>query len=219
MCNGAMPDSTEVQRVPIARLKSGCAALLGGLLLCAAACPAQADDTDAVRKVLGESFAAMQAAKSFRSISATEEGGTKVTVQNDTIWPDRFHTRNGAQEFIFIPGASYMKQGGTWNQLPVDMSEMVRSLSPDAMQQSLANLSNAKLIGEETIKGRTAIVVEYDTHARVMGIDTKSHVKAWIDAKTKLPIQQHSDGTALGRRSKAFTIYDFKTDLRIVAPL
>lgn len=203
----------------IARLEAGWMALSCGLLLCVAARPALADDTAAVRKVLGDSFAAMEAAKSFRSTTAAEESGVKSTVQNDTIWPDRFHTRNGAQEFVFVPGASYIKQGGTWSQLPVDMSEMVRSLSPDAMKQSLANLSNARLLGEEQIKGRTAIVVEYDTHARVMGIDTKSHVKAWIDAKTRLPIQQQAEGTAMGRRSKAFTIYDFVSDLRIEAPL
>lgn len=203
----------------IARLEAGWSALACGLLLCLAALPALADDTAAVRKVLGESFAAMQAAKSFRSTSATEEGGNKATVHNDTIWPDRFHTRNGAQEFVFVPGATYIKQGGKWSQLPVDMSEMVKSLSPDAMKQTLANLSNARLLGEEKIKGRTAIVVEYDTHARVMGIDTKSHVKSWIDAQTRLPLQQQSEGTAMGRRSKAFTIYDFASDISIEAPL
>ena len=203
----------------ISKLKAVWLALLGGLLLSAAVLPVQADDRAAVRQILGESFAAMQVAKSFRSTSVTEEGGVKSTVQNDTIWPDRFHIRNGAQEFVFVPGASYMKQGSTWTQLPVDMSEMVKSLSPDAMQQSLANLSNAKLLGEETIKGRTAIVVEYDTHARVMRIDTKSHVKSWIDAKTKLPIQQQAEGTAMGKRSKAFTLYDFVASLKIEAPL
>ncbi|MEO6065461.1 MAG: hypothetical protein ABIP49_06775 [Lysobacterales bacterium] len=195
------------------------ACLSTALLLFAARTTAATDAAATVRKLLGESFAAMQAAKSFRATSVMEQGGKKVTVQNDTIWPDRFHVRSEGREFIFVPGATWMKQaGGTWDLLPVDMSELVRSLSPDAMRQSLANLENAKLIGAETLGERESIVIEYDTHATVMGIATRSHVKVWLDAASKLPVKQQASGTAQGLESKTFTLYDFVSDLKIEAP-
>ncbi len=172
-----------------------------------------------VRALLGESFAAMQASKSFRATSITEQNGKKITVQNDTVWPDRFHVRSEGREFIFVPGGTWMKQGrGAWSELPVDMSELVKSLSPDAMQQSLANLANGKLLGGEVVNGRNAVVIEYDTHATVMGIATRSHVKVWLDTETKLPMRQEAAGTAQGVQSKTFTLYNFVSDLKINAP-
>lgn len=193
--------------------------MLAILLLSCGWASAAADSTQQVRTLLGESFAAMQAAKSFRATAVSEQGDTKITVENDTVWPDRFHVRSGGREFIFVPGSSWLKQGdGAWTQLPVDMSEMVKSLSPDAMAQALANLENAKLIGTEAMGSRSAIVLEYDTHATVMGIETKSHVKVWLDSVSKLPIQQQAAGTAQGVQSNTFTRYDFVSDLKIEAP-
>ena len=192
---------------------------IAAMLLCGGIAAAPVESTATVRKLLGESFAAMQASKSFRATSVTEQGGKQVTVQNDTVWPDRFHVRSGGREFIFVPGSTWMKQGrGQWSQLPVDTSEMVKSLSPDAMKQSLANLANGKLHGADEVSGRKAIVIEYDTHATVMGIATQSHVKVWLDANTKLPIKQQAAGTAQGVKSKTFTQYDFVSDLKIEAP-
>ncbi len=205
----------------ISRLRALAGTAIAAVLLSSgvAAAAAAVDATAMVRKLLGESFEAMQASKSFRATSIAEQGGTKVTVQNDTVWPDRFHVRSEGRELIFVPGSTWTRAtGGTWSQLPVDMSEMVKSLSPDAMSQSLANLEHGKLVGTEVVNGRQAVVVEYDTHATVMGIATRSHVKVWIDNKTRLPMKQQAAGTAQGVQSKTFTVYDFVSDLKIEAP-
>ena len=193
--------------------------MLAALLLTCGVAAAATDANTAVRTLLGESFKAMQASKSFRSTSIVEERGNKVTVQNDTVWPDRFHVRSDGREFIFVPGGTWTRQGdGAWSQLPVDMSEMVKSLSPDAMNQSLANLANGKLLGTEVVNGKSATVLEYDTHATVMGIATRSHVKVWLDANSMLPIKQQAEGSAQGVQSKTFTLYDFAARIKIEAP-
>lgn len=176
------------------------------------------DQVAEVRTLLEQSFKAMQAAGSFRATSEADQAGKSVKVVNEMVWPDRFHITSGAQEFIFVPGGTWMKQGKSWNRLPVDMSQMAQSLSPDAMRQSLANLTNARVLGEEKLDGHDAIVIEYDTSATVMGIATRSHVKAWIDAKSKLPLKQEVSGTAMGRKSDSVTTYEFVPGLRIEAP-
>lgn len=176
------------------------------------------DQVAEVRTLLDQSFKAMQSAGSFRATSESDQDGKSVKVTNEMIWPDRFHITTGAQEFIFVPGGTWMKQGNSWSKLPMNMSQMAQSLSPDAMRQSLANLTNARILGEEKVDGHDAIVIEYDTSATVMGIATRSHVKAWIDAKSRLPLKQEASGTAMGRKSDSVTTYEFIPGLRIEAP-
>lgn len=195
-------------------------ALLLSLLLTALAVPAAQAET--VADVLRRSHAAMVERGSFVAEIRADAGGRTVDSRVAVIWPDRYHmTSTGGgtdMETIIVPGGSYMKQGGEWMKLPMDMGQMIRAFQPDAMEQSLANLANAEELPAETVDGRRARVFRYDTSARVMGIRSSSTVKVWLDADTLLPIQQEVDGEAMGTKSRTTQRYSYPDALRIEAP-
>ncbi|HET7844823.1 MAG TPA: hypothetical protein VFL14_11775 [Xanthomonadales bacterium] len=150
--------------------------------------------------------------------TVTTKDGTMPSWSN-VVWPDRFHVRNGAQEFVIIPGKTWMKQGGQWMPFPMDMSAMAKSLSPDALRQGYENMTNVKDLGESELGGKTVHGYEYDTQATVMGISAKSHVKLFVDPDTKLPVHQDTDGEAMGQKSSTSLDYTFSDDIDVKAPM
>jgi len=150
--------------------------------------------------------------------TVTSKDGPQPTWSN-VVWPDRFHVRNAGQEFIIVPGKTYMKQGGQWMPLPMDMSQMVKSLSPDALRQGYDAMTNVKDLGASERGGKSVHGYEYDTQMTLMGITAKSHVKLWIDTDTKLPVHQDSDGEAMGQRSQTSLDYTFDAGITVEAPL
>jgi len=162
---------------------------------------------------------AMVEAGKFRTkgTSTTKDGTQELW--SEVQWPDRFHARNAGGEFIMIPGKSYMKQGGRWMAVPMDMSAMVKNLTPDAIRQSYANITNEKDHGESTLDGATVHVYEYDTSATIMGIKADSHVKVWIDTDTGRVVKQEVEGSAAGMKSKTVQTYDYDPSIEVKAPL
>lgn len=138
---------------------------------------------------------------------------------SNVVWPDRFHVRNGAQEFVILPGKTWMKQGGQWMPFPMDMSAMAKSLSPDALRQGYENMANVKDLGESELGGRTVHGYEYDTHATIMGVTATSHVKLFVDPATKLPVHQESTGEAMGQKSSTSLDYSFSDDIDVKPPM
>jgi hypothetical protein len=150
--------------------------------------------------------------------TVTSKDGTQPTWSN-VVWPDRFHVRNAGQEFIIVPGKTYMKQGGQWLPFPMDMGQVVKSLTPEALRQGYEAMTNVKDLGESERDGRTVHGYEYDTQLTMMGITAKSHVKLWIDADTKLPVHQESEGEAMGQKSQTSIDYTFSDDIDVKAPM
>jgi hypothetical protein len=101
----------------------------------------------------------------------------------------------------------------------MDMSQVVKSLSPEALRQGYEAMTNVKDLGESERGGKTVHGYEYDTQLTVMGINAKSHVKLWIDADTKLPVRQESDGEAMGQRSQTSLDYTFSDDITVTPPM
>ena len=155
----------------------------------------------------------------YRATGTVQSDKGTQQMSSIVVWPDRFHVNNAGQEFIIVPGATYMKQGGQWQKLPMDMSQMVKSMTPDALRQGYDNMTNVKDLGSETIDGRETRVYEYDTRATIMGIEATSHVKAWIDADSHLPVKQVVTGTAMGMTSTTDQRYEFDSAIEVDAPL
>jgi outer membrane lipoprotein-sorting protein len=162
---------------------------------------------------------AMVAFGKFRSTGTTESKRGKVEMLAEVEWPNRFHTRTDQTEVIVLPGQTYMKTGGRWERFPMDMSAMIKGLTPDAMKQSYDNMTNVVALGREEVNGVTANVYEYDTSATIMGIRAQSHVKLWIDAATKRVVRQEVRGTAMGTSSVTVQNYEYPEDLSVKAPL
>lgn len=150
--------------------------------------------------------------------TATSKQGTAI-ISSTVVWPDRFHVRNGENEFIIVPGKTWMKQGGQWQALPMDMSAMVKSLSPEAMRQGYDNMTNIVDLGTSEMDGRSVHGYEYDTKATMMGVTATSHVKLFVDPATNLPAHQDAEGEAMGQHSSSSFDYTFDKDLKVEAPL
>src|SRR5688572_7382006 len=165
------------------------------------------------------SHEAMVKAGKFRMVGTAKTDKGTDNLWSEVQWPDRFHSRNQAGEYILLPGKSYMKQGGQWIAMPMDMSAMVQSLSPVAVRQTFDNMTNAKELGESEIGGKKVKGYEYDTFATIMGIKATSHVKVWIDPETKLVVRQETDNKAAGQTSKVVQDYEYDTSISIDPPM
>jgi hypothetical protein len=162
---------------------------------------------------------AMVKAGKFRTIGTTTSGKDSQEFWSEAEWPDRFHARNAGGEFIMLPGKTYMKQGGQWMVMPMDMSAMVKSFTPSAIREQFDNMRNAKDLGEMEINGRTLHGYEYDTSATIMGIKAESHVKLWIDPDSHLVIKQEADSSAMGQKSHTVQTYEYDDTISIKAPM
>jgi hypothetical protein len=193
--------------------------LLLALLLFACTPLASADD---VVELLRRSHAAMLEQGAFVTEMSADSGGRKVETRVEVVWPDRYHmtsSSSGADtEVIILPGQTWMKQSGQWMKLPMDMGQMIQAFQPDAMKQSIDNIANAEELAQDSVDGKSARVIRYDTEATVMGVRSKSSIKAWLDADTLLPLKQEIDGEAMGMRSRTTQRYSYPDGLTIEAP-
>ena len=156
----------------------------------------------------------------FRSTSTiTSEDGKVFKTSAEVIWPDRFHIVTDQMEAIIVPGKSYIKQGGTWQVVPVDMSQMVQGFRTEAMKNSMASTTNVKDLGTSEINGHQVRGFEYDSTATVMGMTSSAHSKMWLDTATQLPVRQEVDGKAMGHKSHTVQDYDFTSPVKIEAPI
>ena len=172
-----------------------------------------------VKSDLVASHDAMVKAGKFRMTGYTDSNGKRDELWSEVHWPDRFHARNAGGEFILVPGKTWMKQGGQWMAMPMDMSAMAKSYGPEAMRQMFDNMTNAKDLGESTLEGRKVRGYEYDTFVTMMGFKAESHVKVWIDADTKVVVRQESDTSAGGQQSKVVQEYEYDSSISIDPPM
>lgn len=192
---------------------------MAAALLCIAGV-VHANDDAAVRAALEKSYAAMLAKGQFRVDSTTEmQGGDQKSVI-EVIWPDRFRIRSLTQgtEFVAVPEGSWMNHGGSWMQMPMDMSMMTKAFTAEAMREGMASIVNAEVLASEDVGGRKARVYAYDQSGEIMGIRSESRVKAWIDDATDLVLRMEVDGKAMGQSSRTINVYDWDAKVSIEAP-
>lgn len=191
---------------------------LGALLALAFVAPASADPKS---EIMAAHQKLVERGK-FRLTSVTESGGQTTRTEAMVEWPDRYYMKNdtGGQknEMIILPAGTWMKQGGTWMKFPMDMSAMIKSMTPDAMKKAYDGMSNLREIGATEIDGRAATGYAYDSKVTMMGVTSTSSVKMWIDDDTGLPLRQEIDGEAMGSGSTTVQDYDYETAVSIKAP-
>lgn len=158
----------------------------------------------------------------FRMTSVTEGGGDTTRTEAFVEWPDRYHMKVDAagqkNEMIILPAGTWMKQGGTWMKFPMDMSAMIKSMTPEAMRKGYEGMGNVREIGSAEVEGRDATGYAYDSKVTMMGITSTSSVKLWIDDDSGLPLKQEIDGEAMNTRSLTVQVYDYETPVSVKAP-
>ncbi len=165
---------------------------------------------------------AMVAKGKFRTVGVSESNGTTTRMENTVVWPDRYAMRLDTSgtllEYVILPGSTYMKQGGEWMKLPMDMSRMIQSLTPEAMRKTYEGMTNIEQLADATVDGHGAKVYRYDSTVTLMGITASSRVTLWIDADTGLPLKQEVDGEAMRTKSRTVQSYTFDDSIQISAP-
>jgi len=187
-------------------------------LVAALGLPLHAAHADA-RSEIQAAYAAMVKEGKFRTVGNVDgpKGPEKQTVE--VVWPDKFHMTSAQVEVIVLPGATWMKQGGKWSQLPVDMSRMIERYKPEAMKNAFDSVTNVQSIGDSTINGHAARGYEYDSAVTVQGVTAKSHVKLWVDKSSSLPVRQESDGEVMGHKSHHVADYEYDSGIQVSAPM
>jgi len=171
---------------------------------------------DAKADIVAANQKLMDAGK-FRMTGKTATGGRSVNMWAEVDWPDRYHMRTDDVEFIILPGKTWMKQGDAWQALPMDMSAMVKNLSPEALRQAQDSMKNVKEVGEETVNGKSTTAYEYDSTIKMMGMTAETHVKVYIDDEGYI-VRQESTGKAGGKDTKTVNDYEYDDSIEISAP-
>jgi outer membrane lipoprotein-sorting protein len=191
---------------------------VAALLALAAATPVHADPKADIMAAHGK----MMEKGRFRMTGTSVAGDQTTRMESAVVWPDRYHMKmdgaGGINEIIVIPGETWMKQGGSWMKLPMDMSAMIQSLTPEAMRKSFEGMTNVRELGSESIGGRDAVGYAYDSKVEIMGITSTSSVRLWVDEDTGLPLRQEIDGKAMGVSSKTVQDYVFDPAVEVRAP-
>lgn len=188
------------------------------LLAAALLIPLHSAHADA-RSDIHAAYAAMVKEGRFRTVANVDgpKGPEKQTVE--VVWPDKFHMTSPQIEVIVLPGATFMKQGAKWSQLPVDMSRMIERYKPQAMKDAFDSVTNVQAIGDSTINGHSAHGYEYDTSVTVQGMTMNSHAKLWVDSSSGLPVRQETDGEVRGHKSHHVADYEYDSGIEISAPM
>ncbi|MGQ0799121.1 MAG: hypothetical protein ACT4NL_03285 [Pseudomarimonas sp.] len=186
---------------------------LGGVVALSAATGVQADARDEV-------VAAFRAAMSEDSYRMHLEVANKrgpVLTQIDVQLPNRFHIRSSEIDFISIANVSYINAGGTWTQVPVDMSSQLQGFRITDLEQAASALTNVETGPEEVVKGCKSRLYRYQTSSTVAGRSSQDQAELAICQTNGLPVRLRSAPTTKGEAVTIHYDYDAKVDIR--APL
>jgi hypothetical protein len=168
---------------------------------------------------LTNSINAQLNAKSFRARLDSTFDNQEMARTIEYVAPDRFRMAGEADETIIIGSNAWMRQnGGAWQKLPIDASQMIAAVRDPKMIDVIRKSAEVKLIGPDTLDGKPMTVYEY-TLRNAMGTDMTSHAKAWISAADSLPHRMETETEIKGKTSKAtITYFDYNADIRIDPP-
>lgn len=177
----------------------------GGIALDAHA-DARADLLAAYEKAMAET--------SYRVVTTTEVKGKPVQTTIDVQLPASFHMRNPDVEMIVLPGTTWMKQGGQWMKMPMDMSSMVKAMTLQAMKDGVNLIKDVREKGTETIDGCESTTYAYRTEGKIMGIEANADSEVSICETTGLPVRAVSDDG----KHRTEIAYDYETEVDIRPP-
>lgn len=172
-----------------------------------------------------------QQAYRVRSTSVVSIGGGQATTSvREFVAPDRTHMISDGREVIIIGKTMYIKNGGEWQNLGTQMSDMAEKTKQQVQQMSSAEKAEAtkgltadyKSLGDETLDGIPTAVYEmhgaFDT--KVQGVGPIVMVtKYWIAKSDGLFRKDESDGEEAGIKVKTTSTYEYDPNITIEAPI
>ena len=193
--------------------------------------PASGSALDAI----SAAYQASVAAKSYHVESTITSGGT-TSINNtfDIMLPNRLHRTtniNGkTSESIIIDATTYSRaNGGEWIKSTgstgaLDILQQIGA-DPATIDQLTKQITDAKVIGPDTLDGKPMIVYQYAFSFKVndAGAESSSITKMWV-GDDSLPYKLESDGSTnlTGKTTTSHTVNiysDYNADFKIVAPI
>lgn len=180
-------------------------------LLVLAANPAWASPKDAVHDALSK----MLAAKSFRA-TVTDAARGETISSMEFVAPDRYHMRTAkGPDMVIIGDDAWMNLDGRTMKVPMPVGRMIAQYRNGRTLRELEAGLSVSDLGSDSIGGEPAHVYHYTVTDPV-----KADIKLWVGERSGLPLQSESQGSFMGRESKALIRYSDYNDasIRIEAP-
>lgn len=165
---------------------------------------------------------AMVAAKSYRAEMETTAAGQTFKQTIEVIIPDHFRMYGGpGGEMILTPEGAWMKFPGqdAWMDAPPGTTEMARQfMSPEFIEQAKAGIRSVESLGTESVGDRETRVYQVEQVMTMMGIESKTSSRLYVDTASGRPVRQEIESEAMGQRSSTRQEIRYVADLEIVAP-
>ncbi len=191
---------------------------LGALLLLATATAAHADP----KAEVFAAWDAMIAAKSYRASIETTANDQVFKQTIEMIIPERMRMTGGpGGDFVITPEGAWIKiPGQGWTDAPPGTSAMSKQfMSPEFVVKAKAGVKSVKALGAESIGDRDVKTYQIEQVMTMMGIESRSTTKLFVDAKTGRPVRQEVESAAMGRSSRTVQDIEYVADLQINSPL
>ena len=91
-------------------------------------------------------------------------------------------------------------------------------MSPEFVEKAQTSVKSVTALGNESVGGHEAKAYQIEQVMTMMGGESQSSTKLFVDAQTGRPIRQEVDATAMGRSSRTVQDIEYVADLEIVAP-
>lgn len=180
-----------------------------------AAAPASGDARQAVINALK---AVSTAGPYHVKITTGLGSSTSHVIDGDIILPDHFHLNMQGREMLIIASKTYMKANGKWVEFPIDMGSLIQGMVGTLTEDILNGVSNAKLVGPDTVNGKAATLYTFDEAYTLDGKPYTSQNKLWVDSLRGLPIQQQVDGVVNGAASSTIQVITYDPTIKIDTP-
>lgn len=191
--------------------------ILAALLLAAIAGTAHADP----KAEVFAAWDAMIAAKSYRASVQTTAGDVVVKQTIEMIIPDHMRVTGGpGGDLVITPAGAWLKAPGQeWMAAPPGTAAMSKQyMSEEFVAQAKAGVKSVEALGTETVAGKPARTYQVEQVMTMMGIESQSTTKLFVDVDSGRPVRQEVDASAMGRSSRTVQDIEYVADLKIVAP-
>lgn len=154
-------------------------------------------------------------ARPYRTETVINAEGSQLFMNNQFLPPDKVQMLTAwdglSMQTIIIGSQGWVKNDGeAWEDIP---EEMVPTLFEIEVRPWLG-LTNAQIVGQETLNGRGVWVYTYDLDQK--GI--LSHNTLYVEVVNGLPVQQKIEGSAFGVASSSLQTIFYGDDITITAP-
>jgi hypothetical protein len=148
-------------------------------------------------------------------------GTNELHMKMEYVAPDRYHITHTSgpavgMDTIIVGSDSYVKTGGKWRKLGVDIGSSIPSLRDTFNEQGLRLLTDVKFEGEDAVNGKPSLLYSYSNTTPKDNIAYKS--KIWIGKDSGLP-QKILVDYAGGSLRQMTVAYDTDATVTIEPPI